>query len=160
MSSLPMPSQTRYVRDILTNTSKDLETVTIEPDGRWLTKMTPDDSQQSPNIAAFADDDDLEISEISVVSGRLETPKPPKTHTPIIGTPASVGRDSTASAPRGAGTYSTKRPAAAVIDLTLSSDDDELAQRPQKRQNMSANSYRDPNGMKFLSESPNGYQPS
>ncbi|QPG95738.1 hypothetical protein C2857_001876 [Epichloe festucae Fl1] len=149
-----------YVRDVLTNTSKDLETVTIEPNGRWLTKVTPDDNQQSPNIAAFADDDDLEISEISVVSGRLETPKPPKTHTPIIGTPASVERDSTASAPRGAGTYSNKRPAAAVIDLTLSSDDDELAQRPRKRQNMSENSYGDPNGMRFLSESPNGYQPS
>ncbi|KAG5929649.1 hypothetical protein E4U53_002406 [Claviceps sorghi] len=142
-----------YVRDILTNTSKDLETVVIEPNGHWSTKALHDDTQQSAKGTAFEEDDDLEISEINVIPRRLDTPK---TNTPIIGTPASTGRDSTASVPR-AGTYSTKRPAAAVIDLTLSSDDDEPAQRPRKRQHTTANSFRGSSGIGFLSESPSGY---
>ncbi|KAG5982209.1 hypothetical protein E4U55_002192 [Claviceps digitariae] len=142
-----------YVRDILTNTSKDLETVVIEPNGRWSTKASHEDTPQSAKGTAFEEDDELEISEISVIPRRLDTPK---TNTPIIGTPASTERDSTASAPRAA-TCSTKRPAAAVIDLTLSSDDDEPAQRPRKRLNTAANNSRASNGIGFLSESPNGY---
>ncbi|KAG6001786.1 hypothetical protein E4U21_003803 [Claviceps maximensis] len=140
-----------YVRDILTNTTKDLETVVIEPNGHWSTKALHEDISQAPKGTAFEEDDDLEISEINVIPRRLDTPK---TNAPIIGTPASTGRDSTASAPR-AGTYSTKRPAAAVIDLTLSSDDDEPAQRPRKRQNTTASNFRDTNGDEYLSESPN-----
>ncbi|KAK2594435.1 hypothetical protein QQS21_007839 [Conoideocrella luteorostrata] len=145
-----------YVRDILEKTPKDLETVTIEPNGRWLAKATQDDNQQ-PSSGVTYEDDDLEISEISVLSRRLETPR---TYTPIAGTPVSAGRDSSASAPRGSGTYSVKRPAAAVIDLTLSSDDDEPTERPRKRQTTSANGFSDLDRMGFLSESPNGYGPS
>ncbi|KAG6042198.1 hypothetical protein E4U41_003944 [Claviceps citrina] len=142
-----------YVRDILTNTSKDLDAVTIEPNGRWLTKKTlghDDDQQSSKAAATFEEDDDVEISEINVLPRRLDTPK---SHTPLMGTPASARRDSTASASR-AGPCSLKRPAAAVIDLTLSSDDDEPVQRPRKRQNTTAYSAKDANGMGFLSESP------
>ncbi|KAG6007720.1 hypothetical protein E4U54_008792 [Claviceps lovelessii] len=142
-----------YVRDILTNTSKDLETVVIEPNGHWSTKTAHEEPPRSAKGTAFEEDDDLEISEINVVPRRMDTPK---TNTPIIGTPASTGRDSTASAPR-AGNYSTKRPAAAVIDLTLSSDDDEPVQRPRKRQHTTANSFRDSDGIGFLSESPKRY---
>ena len=131
--------------------------MTIEPNGHWLLKSARDENPRASNGTTFEDDDELEISEINIVGRRLETPK---TNTPIIGTPASGGRDSSASAPRGLSTTSAKRPAAAVIDLTLSSDDDEPIQRPRKRQNTSANSFQDPNSLGFLSESPIGYQPS
>ncbi|KAG6088667.1 hypothetical protein E4U30_001878 [Claviceps sp. LM220 group G6] len=143
-----------YVRDIITNTSKDLETAVIEPNGRWSTKTL---TEQAAKGTAFEDDDELEISEINVIPQRLETPK---THAPIIGTPASTGRDSTASASR-AGTYSAKRPASAVIDLTLSSDDDdddEPTRRPRKRQNTTADGSNHSKGMEHLSDSPSGYQ--
>jgi E3 SUMO-protein ligase PIAS1 len=130
--------------------------VTIEPNGHWLIKAPRDENPRSSNGTAFEDDDELEISEISIVNRRLETPK---TNTPIIGTPASGGGDSSASAPRGIATNSTKRPAAAVIDLTLSSDDEDPVERPRKRQNTSANSYQGPNSIDFPSESPIGYQP-
>ncbi|OAA34421.1 Zinc finger, MIZ-type [Metarhizium rileyi] len=140
-----------YVREILANTRRDLETVTIEPNGHWLDKSSRDENINSTSDTAFEDDDDLEISEINIIGRRLETPK---TVTPIIGTPASGGRDSSAGAPRGIATTSAKRPAVAVVDLTLSSDDEEPLERPRKRQNTSANDLQYPNSMGFLSESP------
>ncbi|KAG8407636.1 hypothetical protein J3459_016050 [Metarhizium acridum] len=146
-----------YVRDILANTPKDLETVTIEPNGQWSTKTPRDDNPKSSNDPAIDDDDELEISEINIVGRRLETPK---TITPVIGTPASGGRDSSASAPRGVATNSAKRPAAAVIDLTLSSDEEEPLEKPRKRQNTAANGFQNLSSMGFLSESPVGYRPS
>ncbi|QLI68745.1 E3 SUMO-protein ligase pli1 [Metarhizium brunneum] len=140
-----------YVRDILANTPKDLEAVTIEPNGHWLTKASRDENPKSSNDPAFDDDDELEISEINIVGRRLETPK---TITPITGTPASGGRDSSASAPRSVPPNSAKRPATAVIDLTLSSDDEEPLEKPRKRQNTAANGFQNSSSMGFLSESP------
>lgn len=145
------------MRDILEKTSKSLESVTIEPNGRWSTKGDEGDQLGAANDASFDDDDDddLEISEVNVVGGRrLETPL----NTPGTSTPASGARNSGAG-PRGAGSTSNKRPAPAVIDLTLSSDedDDEPIQRPAKRQSNAANGYRGPGSTGFLSESPVGY---
>lgn len=135
----------RYVKDILEKTSKNLESVTIEPDGRWIAKSADDErhGQNHTNGNGFDDDDDddLEISEISIVGGRrFDTPKNPASST---GTPASTGRNSTSLGPRGIASTSSKRPAAPVIDLTLSSDDedDEPVQRPTKRQNTSTNGF-------------------
>jgi E3 SUMO-protein ligase PIAS1 len=142
-----------YVRDILQNTAKSLETVTIEPNGRWTSK--PLDEQQRQPSASASFDDDLEISEVNILGDRhLETPRAQKG---TSDTPSSVDRPSTTTAPRGPGSISSKRPAPEVIDLTLSSDedDDEPIQRPAKRQNLGANGYRDSRGgLGFLSESP------
>lgn len=106
------------------------------------------------------DDDDLEISEISFVGGRrLETPKNIPSST---GTPASAGRDSASLGPRGIASTSAKRPAAPVIDLTLSSDDedDEPIQRPAKRQNTSTNGFNGTsNHLDFMSDPSLGYGP-
>lgn len=157
-----------YVRDILTNTSKSLETVTIEPNGRWSVKGAEEEWRSAASNGAEVaadyddDDDDLEISEVNVLAGgrRVETP----VRRPLQGsssTPASGGRDNAAAnGPRGLGSTSGKRPAPEVIDLTLSSDDDddEPIQRPAKRQATSTNGYRGPSSsMGFLSESPLGY---
>ncbi|KND91495.1 E3 SUMO-protein ligase pli1 [Tolypocladium ophioglossoides CBS 100239] len=151
-----------YVRDILENTPKDLETVTIEPNGRWSKKPTQDDRPSTANEASLDEDDDLvEISEANAFgSRRMETPK---TITPSVSTPISGGRDGSASAPRGFASTSAKRPAPAVIDLTADSDDDddddEPIQRPHKRQSTAANGVRDSNSLGFLSESPTGHKP-
>ncbi|KAF5669207.1 hypothetical protein FCIRC_9325 [Fusarium circinatum] len=134
-----------YVKDILENTPKSQETVTIEPNGEWHLKSTDDSSQGHTNgNSSYAnafddDDDDLVISEVNSISNRrLETPK---ISTPTISTPVTAGRDLSSSAgPRGIASTSAKRPMAAVIDLTLSDDDDDPPP-PPKRQNTSMNGY-------------------
>ncbi|KAK4059635.1 transcriptional regulator family: Zinc finger, MIZ-type [Trichoderma harzianum] len=144
-----------YVKAILEKTSKSLETVTIEPNGRWSSKPPKEDSSSRPNGSALEDDDDdddLEVSEISITGRRIETPK--KTMTSYTEM-SSGGRDGH-SAPR-TGSHSAKRPAPAVIDLTLSSDDEEPIQRPHKRQHTGGSSYRGSSSLPFLSESPSNY---
>ena len=129
--------------------------MTIEPDGRWLMKNAEDErhSQSQANGTSLNDDDDddWEISEVSVVGGRrFETPKNP---TPSTGTPVSAPRDSASLGPRGIATTSAKRPAAAVIDLTLSSDDDdEPISRPAKRQNTSNGHNGPSNHLDFMNQ--------
>lgn len=155
----------RYVRDILEKTPKSLESVTIEPNGRWSTKAYGQEKSQPSKPASFDDDDDdeIEVSEVTVVGGKRADPS--KTSASSISTPTSGNRrdlSASASAPRGLGSTSGKRPAAAVIDLTLSSDDedDQPIQRPAKRQNTGNNhfnGYRDSESLGFLSESPVGY---
>lgn len=148
----------RYVKDILQNTSSSLEQVTIEPTGKWRQSNGDAKSHKSNGTSVHAayddddddNDDDLEISEVNVVGGRrLETPKTAATS---IGTPASGGSSSfSAAGPRGVGSTSQKRPAPAVIDLTLSSDDDddEPIQRPAKRQNVNTNGFQLPNSTPY-----------
>ncbi|RDA92592.1 hypothetical protein CP533_0938 [Ophiocordyceps camponoti-saundersi (nom. inval.)] len=118
-----------YVKDILDNTSKDLESVIIEPNGQWRTKGSHDDQASAVQGSSFDDDDDLvEISETHAHGGRQVYT--PKTATPSTWTPLSSG---SASMPRGAATTSGKRPASAVIDLTEDTDDESL-QPSRKRQ--------------------------
>lgn len=126
--------------------------MTIEPSGKWYIKTSDDErdkhasqSQQSQfDNDDYDDDDDLEISEVNIIGRRLETPKNAASST---STPISAG-------PRGVASTSAKRPAAAVIDLTLSSDDDddEPIQRPTKRQNTSTNGFHSPDNLDFLNE--------
>ncbi|RBR08620.1 uncharacterized protein FIESC28_10206 [Fusarium coffeatum] len=148
-----------YVRDILAKTSKSQETVTIEPNGDWHTKASEDSSQGQTNGNSVKnedddDDDDLVISEVNPIGHRrMETPK---NATPSVNTPVAASRDSSSAGPRGIASTSAKRPVAAIIDLTLS-DDDEPAP-PPKRQNTSTNGYSGSNGVSGSSPvSPDGY---
>ncbi|EQL00179.1 zinc finger domain-containing protein [Ophiocordyceps sinensis CO18] len=141
-----------YVRDILENTPKDLESVTIEPNGRWLIKSSQDNHEDPANGTSLEDDDFVELSETMVAGGRrMETPR---TFTPSIRTPASSGRDGSASAARGAASLGAKRPAPAVIDLTGDSDEEEPMERPRKRQSTATNGVHEGSSLGFLSESP------
>jgi E3 SUMO-protein ligase PIAS1 len=120
-----------------------VEQVTIEPDGRWL-NLTPKTEKKEDKSESFLDDDDgFEISEVSVVGsgggggGRfMETPNRSAQST---GTPMTAASRESSTMPRGS--TSGKRPASQVIDLTLSSDEDEPLIRPAKRQNVSQNGY-------------------
>ncbi|GKU03475.1 unnamed protein product [Fusarium langsethiae] len=150
-----------YVKDILANTSKSQETVTIEPNGDWHTKSSEDSSQGQTNGNSSHkgtydddDDDDLVISEVNLIGHRrMETPK---NGTPSVNTPGTAGRDSSSAGPRGVASTSAKRPVAAIIDLTLSDDDDEPAP-PPKRQNTSTNGFLGSNGLSGSSPvSPDG----
>lgn len=126
-----------YVQDILDNTPKALEGVTIEPNGRWLLKAEEPESNNFPSEEFFYDDDDdaIEISEINTIPAR------PADKLPTPNTP---------SRQNGGG---MKRPAPTVIDLTLSSDDEDDApiERPFKRQSTVANGYHGPSSLAFPS---------
>ncbi|GKT88061.1 MIZ/SP-RING zinc finger protein [Colletotrichum tofieldiae] len=47
-----------YVRDILANTSKSLDQVTIEPDGQWRVNSAQDESKPTNGGSGLVDDDD------------------------------------------------------------------------------------------------------
>lgn len=140
----------KYFEEILNTTSKNIEQVTIEPNGQWSVDQADEDKGKSNHAkgearAAWDDDFDDDVVEVQ---------DSPKAHTngvkneyltispmgppgfsfntpPLSSREASVAR-SNASTQRPAG---TKRAASAVIDLTLDDDDDEeQPPRPAKRQ--------------------------
>lgn len=134
----------RYVKEILGNTSDDLDQVTIEPDGRWHTEKDSPSGRSHPSIgtsSAVFDDDDI----ISILDDKaFSTPFTPARS---LGTPSFAASRESSSVPKPSG-GSRKRPAE-VIDLTLDSDDDEPS-RPNKKphygssQNFISNSIHPP----------------
>jgi E3 SUMO-protein ligase PIAS1 len=131
-----------YVQDILQNTSSSIDQVTIEPDGQWKAIDHGDDTnnrQKSQARAAYDNDSDDDIIEIEDTPKKAGTVDKIKTEhnsaTPALAqqTPP-VSREASTVVPR----PSAKRPSTAVIDLTLSDDEDEPP-RPAKRTNTSQN---------------------
>ncbi|KAH9883230.1 hypothetical protein F4778DRAFT_757074 [Xylariomycetidae sp. FL2044] len=134
-----------YVKDILDNTSESLEQVTIEPDGQWRREGAETQSRKSRHsevAAKIEDDDDLSILSDSRAfsNGPFNSSgyegygiNTPDQFRLSAGTPNGGSSREPSSAARSG---SNKRPAAEVIDLTLSSDDDddEPIGRAPKRQ--------------------------
>ncbi|KAI8634551.1 hypothetical protein F5Y19DRAFT_409013 [Xylariaceae sp. FL1651] len=136
-----------YVRDILEKTSDSLEQVTIEPDGQWKTQSTeavPKKSRVSNASASIDVDDDISVvidragygnGAFGSISGTASTSHPYSTPSRSFrgnGTPSVSSREPS-GAPRSGG---TKRQAE-IIDLTLSSDEDDAPIiRAPKRQNV------------------------
>jgi E3 SUMO-protein ligase PIAS1 len=126
----------RYVRDILQNTSSSVEQVTIEPDGRWHTQEAQRETDVDGPDLSFVHDEDgvIASADVSIV-GAWSTATPNRS-TNSIGTPLTAfSRESSSMPPRSA--TSSKRPAAEVIDLTLSDDEEEepIQPPPAKRLN-------------------------
>ncbi|KAF7513287.1 hypothetical protein GJ744_009708 [Endocarpon pusillum] len=122
----------QYVDDILRSTSRNIEQVTIEPEGQWSKTAVPDTPGPSNGSASTAEDEDdfLEIQDTHVSSMKQEsapvTATPPNPFATSARTPPLSSREQSvvSSAHR-----ATKRPASTVIDLTLSDDDDDEAPR-------------------------------
>lgn len=130
-----------YARNILDKTTDSVEQVTIEPDGQWTTHSNEAAPKKrrgsSPHTNIDIDDDVSVVTENpSYSNGGFSTPRGFSTPSRALigggGTPSSGSREPS-GAPRSA---SKKRPAAEVIDLTLSSDEDETPERPVKKQNL------------------------
>ncbi|KAE8348184.1 PINIT domain-containing protein [Aspergillus coremiiformis] len=121
----------QYVDDILHSTSPDIEQVVIEPDGKWSNPKV-DEASEAGGVTPESDDDDLiEIKELGNTPVKQESL--PATSLSLHRTPAqSREPSSTSSAAR---LSTNKRPAAQVIDLTGSDDDndDDFPVRPSKR---------------------------
>ncbi|KAI0453243.1 hypothetical protein F5B21DRAFT_289278 [Xylaria acuta] len=129
-----------YAKDILERTEESVEQVTIEPNGQWATQSTeavPRKSRSSNANASIDVDDDVSIVTDNASYSNGAYGGTPHTYaTPIrtfMGTPSASSREPS-GAPRSGG---KKRPAAEVIDLTLSSDEDDAPlTRPSKKQNL------------------------
>lgn len=151
------------MKDILKNTSRSVDQVTIQPDGRWELHAKQENKSRfngnTSQIAGGSDDDDdlIEITK-SGDSVRMGTPR--AYGTPLGGLAQKV-RDQSFSAPPGSSgsNASGKRPISAVIDLTSSGDeDDEPLLPPTKRQN---SAYGQPSVPVYrpIPPSINGYTP-
>lgn len=143
----------QYVQDILTSTSSEVEQVTIEPDGRWQQGVHTNSDFRAPNSRPSATssnkrkasdvfdlDDGVEIVDKATTTPAINKDRhvstPQAYPTPAFTTsrePSTVASTSSRSA--------SKRPSEPVIDLTLSSDEDEdpVPRRPVKRQSTGSN---------------------
>lgn len=129
-----------YVQEVLDKTPQSVEQVTIEPDGRWRTKAEDSEPNRvQPAVGSrIDDDDDLSILSDShgfsngiggaplTIRNAMSTPN----RSLLSGGTPNGGSRETPSTQRSG---SNKRPAE-VIDLTLSSDEEEEPPRAPKRQ--------------------------
>lgn len=128
-----------YAREILAKTSQSIEQVTIDPSGEWRipgsesVDLRDEAGNGGGNETNYIVDDEVILSDISIFSGRrtatpsrsLQLPSTPNT---------GVSREGS-TMPRSVASAGTKR-SAAVIDLTLSDDDEPSGPPPTKRQNV------------------------
>lgn len=143
------------MRNILSSTSRSVEQVTIEPDGRW-SQHSKGGSPDNNNTSFGSDDEDL----IEIRDARVSALKIASTPVPFMSstrTPPMSSREASASLVPTHASTSGKRPASQVIDLTLSDDDDDVpVSRPPKRQ---FTGYDTPQSMLAGRSAPNGTIP-
>jgi len=130
----------RYVKDILKKTSRSVDQVTIQPDGKWElnTKKEQSSTPRLNGRASESDDDLIEITK-SGDSFRMATPRAYKT--PLSQQPSVSREASTSSVPPRDSNSSGKRPIAAVIDLTSSGDEDEEPVTRAPKRQFTSNGY-------------------
>ncbi|KAK4548487.1 hypothetical protein LTR36_009397 [Oleoguttula mirabilis] len=161
----------KYFENILKTTPKSIEKVDVEPNGEW--RVIREEEDEQPNgasgkpRASYDDDFDDDLVEVPDPTNKplnilKRESQPPALlfNTPPLSSREPSLAQSTVSVSRAG----TKRPSGAVIDLTLS-DDDEQPIRPSKRQHTStsqnqgsagsANSYHTPASIPDR----NSYQP-
>ena len=126
----------QYVQNILDSTPRSIEQVTVEPNGVWRSglRQSPPESANTPVKAEPTDEDLIEISDFPMNGfNPKQFQTPTFTSNSISNWPQ--GPSSTISSAGHSSSTPGKRPADNVIDLTLSSDeDDEMPVRPIKRQ--------------------------
>lgn len=138
-----------YVQDILKKTSRSLDQVTVEPNGKWSTVPKVEETSFGNGSAiALGDDDDFVV--VPQVDRRSQS-----TSTPTYGN-ATYSPAAHAHGHRASSTFeiprkpSGKRPISQVVtvDLTLSDDDDDEpprpAQKPRLNSNYDSSSYQRP----------------
>ncbi|KAE8450116.1 hypothetical protein EG329_006897 [Mollisiaceae sp. DMI_Dod_QoI] len=152
-----------YVKNILKNTSRSVDQVTIQPDGKWElhTRKEPANSSRSNGVASDSDDDLIEITK-SGDSIRMTAPRSFKT--PVSMQSQHSREPSTSSGPArdpNTGSTSSKRPISAVIDLTSSGDEDEEPVARAPKRPMTVNAFGTPSNVPVYRPAPpvNGMPP-
>lgn len=146
----------RYVDGILRSTPISVDQVTIEPNGKWTqtTGNTPPPPRSSNRRLSSGGEEDLvEIRDISrLASVKSEIAREPG----LMRTPPISSREQSISSTRTpAPTSGTKRTAGQVVDLTLSSDEDEEPPRAAKL-HKSTNNLPKLSSMEKMPLRPNG----
>lgn len=111
----------KYFSDILSSTPKSVDSVTIDVDGKW---SVASQSTASPPLPDDSDDEDCK--EVINLSSSVSSSNGGRSSRPAV----TPGRQTVNPVNKSNG--SNKRPISAVIDLTLS-DDEEEDIRPTKR---------------------------
>ncbi|KAK5134900.1 hypothetical protein LTR08_005990 [Meristemomyces frigidus] len=145
----------KYFEDILKNTPISTEKVDVEPNGEW--RIIKEEEDEQPNGASGRprasydddfDDDLIEVTEPtnkSIIALKRESHPPTMLSPTAFNTPPLSSREpSVAQSMASVSRAGTKRPSGAVIDLTLS-DDEEQPPRPAKRQHTSSTSHNQGN---------------
>lgn len=121
----------RYVSNILSKTSKDVDQVTIEPSGTWSQTLEPDTSiKRNGDQMSCGDDDDLvELKDMP----RITAVKSEFTNLPgtVAGTPPRSSREQSAAstvAPSGSG----KRSHGQIIEISSDDNDDDCDDGPPR----------------------------
>lgn len=123
----------QYVDDILKSTPKSVDQVTIEPNGKWSqTSLSTSAPLKNGGTARSSDGED-DLIEIRDPPQVAYVKREATTEGSVLRTPPISSREqsitSLALPPPG-----SKRSSGAVVDLTLSSDEDDEPLRPSKRQ--------------------------
>lgn len=152
-----------FVLDILKNTPKSLDQITIEPDGKWSTapkaaSATPAVNGNGKRKREFVDSDD-DLIEISDFDGNRPPPalrQPSMASNSYADTPPFSINESREPSHMGSTPRPAAKRAAEIVDLTLDSDDDEPIARAPKRQSMNSGMSQTPSYHLPL-PTPNGY---
>ena len=153
----------QYVQDILQRTSSSVEQVTVEPEGAWHEVKQNDDNNRgkSQSRAPYdndSEDDLVEIPDTRATRIKAEsqgmTPGIAQQTPPLSSREQSISNASVSRASHGPSGPAKRQ--SAVIDLTLSDEDE--PPRPAKRQNtvQSTSSYDIPGN--FTNHRDNNYQ--
>jgi E3 SUMO-protein ligase PIAS1 len=141
-----------YMMDVLDSTSKSIEEVTVEPDGRWHLGKEADAPAKNGNMNSNltpsddGDSDDLiEITDNPAQSVNREYHPMTLTARSVQTPPLNSRYDSRAPSTAASASRPSKRPRTNVIDLTLSDDDDDdqpLVKHQRLSMSSSTNSFR------------------
>lgn len=140
----------KYFEEILQKTPPSIEKVDIEPNGEWRIIKEEEDTKPPGHSSKdgrasydddFDDDDLIEVVEPKA-SGRAPAPARPTPSllSPMpdqrfpINTPPLSSRGGSLAPSAASGAQSNKRPAAQVVDLTLSDDEDEPPRSGKRQQ--------------------------
>lgn len=135
-----------YFQEILDTTTASTEKVDIEPDGKWkvIKEDDDDDEGQGGGKKRRADydsdfDDDLVeveqpgLKQVNGVKRESMSQTGPNKRPAVLDTPPLSSREASVAQSASSAQRSNKRPQSAVIDLTLSDDEEEQPVRPAKR---------------------------
>ena len=143
--------------DILKSTPKSIDQVVIEPNGKWsqTTGSAPSPPRTNGRTSSDGEDDLVEIQDMP----RLAPVKREATHEPgPMRTPPISSREQSFSSAVAPIPSNNNRSSGPIVDLTLSSDDEDEPPRPAKRQMIQrpSSSLSRPSAINNMPIRPNG----
>ena len=124
----------QYVDDILKSTPKSTDQVTIEPNGEWSQTSLPSSGPKKNDGRASSSDGEDDLVEIRDHPQIANVKREATTEGNTLRTPPISSREQSITSSGLPPPTGSKRSSGAVVDLTLSSDEDEEPMRPAKRQ--------------------------